>query len=175
MCALICLLLLSLELVLDDGHSRFLALGSYGLCYVDILVSRHLERELYGLVFGEAHTSVRQFFDECRLRLHPRPRHKVERAVGHLLRHASRGSHAPRHIGHRVARSEHEGESVAILGHSAQLHVVAAIVMAVGHRVVGFLSHNQVGVFCEKNILGDSCALYHGISSAKNLQLRVNE
>lgn len=49
------------------------------------LVAEHLERELYGSVFGLAHSAVGQLLDELRLRLDAWLSHKIEGAVGHLL------------------------------------------------------------------------------------------
>ena len=109
----------------------FRAFNGYCLSNIDILVGRHLQRQLNSLVLGHAHSAMRQLLNELRLRPDPWRGHEVECAVGHLLRHAVHTPHALHKVGRRLVGREKEVLALVVVGLSAELHVVAVVYLHV--------------------------------------------
>ena len=129
---------LSLQLILHDGISCYLSLGSNCLADVHTLIAVNLQGELNGTILGLRHTTVRQLLDQQRLRLELRLRNEFEGAVVQLLCNAE--TVEARHASHyRLIGSKQKVISIIVISHTALLSVLA------GHQLLDFfkiLIHN---------------------------------
>ena len=131
------------KLVLHNRVSCFCAFNGYCLCNINVFVCCYLQRQLNCPVLGLAHPSVRQLSDKLRLRLDSGLCHKVERAVGHLLRHAVHPPHTLHLIGHRIIGRKEEILALVVESDTAKLHVLARIDLIVSHNVIVFKPYHR--------------------------------
>ena len=131
---------LSLQLILNDGISSYLSLGSNSLADVHTLIAVNLQGELDGTILGLRHPAVRQLPDQQRLRLELRFRNEFEGAVIQLLCNAEtvEAWHAAHH---RLIGCKQKIMSIIIVSHAALLSVLAVHQLV---DVIKILFHNRM-------------------------------